>query len=109
MAKWEPTAAIAKRLVEAPLRKRLLQRYGLHPSDQLFALELGAPSGLPFLDGTIPLAGRSTSPKPQTGNAQQCRRLNALMRHTATSCFPSMRAGERGLLNSGEPGADGRG
>jgi hypothetical protein len=34
-------------------------------------------------------AERSPSPNPQTGNAQQRRRLNTLMRHTAASCFPS--------------------
>jgi hypothetical protein len=28
-------------------------------------------------------AGRSPSPKPQTGNAQQCSRHKGLMRHTA--------------------------
>jgi hypothetical protein len=33
--------------------------------------------------------GRSPSPNPQTGNAQQRRRSKALMRHTATRCFPS--------------------
>jgi hypothetical protein len=32
----------------------LLQRGGLHPSEQLFALELGAARGFPFLDGAIP-------------------------------------------------------
>src|SRR6516225_238391 len=49
----------------------------------------------PGAEGTgveIWVAGRSPSPKPQTGNAQQRRRRNGLMRHTAASCFPSMRA-----------------
>src|SRR6516165_7069424 len=39
-------------------------------------------------------AGRSASPNPQTGNAQQRGRLNALMRHKPASCFQSKRAGE---------------
>jgi hypothetical protein len=42
------------RLVAAPLRERLLQCGGLHPSEQLFALKFGAPLGLPCLDGAIP-------------------------------------------------------
>jgi hypothetical protein len=33
--------------------------------------------------------GQSASPNPQTANAQQRRRHKALMRHTATRCFPS--------------------
>jgi hypothetical protein len=33
-------------------------------------------------------AGRSPSPNPRTGNAQQCRRRKGLMRHTAANCFP---------------------
>ena len=35
------------------------------------------------------LAARSPSPNPQTGNAQQCSRHKALMRHTAGNCFSS--------------------
>ena len=45
----------------------------------------------PGAEGTgveILVAVRSPSPKPQTVNAQQCRRLKALMRHTAARCFP---------------------
>ena len=37
------------------------------------------------------IAERSPSPNPQTGNAQQRRHFKALMRHTATRCFPSTR------------------
>ena len=42
----------------APLRKRLLQRCGLYPSEQLFAVKLGAPLGLPFLDSAVPFRPR---------------------------------------------------
>ena len=36
--------------------------------------------------GTLPSA--SAPPQLKTGNAQQCRRRNGLMRHTAASCSP---------------------
>jgi len=52
-------------------------------------------------------AGRSASPNPQTGNAQQRgsdtrRRGVSRQREQAKECA-------RGLLNSGKPGADGTG
>jgi hypothetical protein len=43
-----------------------------------------------------PLRSVSSAPAPpqqRTGNAQQCRRHKALMRHTAAGCFPSTRVG----------------
>jgi hypothetical protein len=52
-------------------------------------------SGKPGTDRTgveIWVAGRSPSPKPQTGNAQQRRRHKALMRNTVARCFPSPRS-----------------
>jgi len=45
-------------------------------------------------------AGQSPSSNPQTGNAQQRSLLNALMRHTAVTCFPSMRVGGRLLCRA---------
>ena len=38
----------------------LLERGGLHPSEQLFSLELSAPLGLPCLDGAIPFCPRNS-------------------------------------------------
>ena len=56
----------------------------------------------------LPLS-RRPSRKPQTGNAQQCRRHRALMRHTAANCFPSARSLVSSLVTPDKLGADGRG